>query len=123
MIDGFTIVEIGMIILLSTTVIAFLLMLATKKENLGFGILFGGLTLGILLFLVGVINMEKEDQIKNELEKQKIDSLSCQALGEYLLNNAGNFTYSDGSIKNHNYQYVEAKFLLCTHSLISRLSP
>lgn len=69
----------------------------------------------IALLYYFIIEVPKEKQ-KYADQKLYLDSLSCSQLGDWVVNNSLNSTYSDDGYKNPNYPYAQAKFIQCTHS-------
>jgi len=70
---------------------------------------------GLILIFISAYYMGIESEAKVRAEKSKLDLMSCQQLGDWLVNNSQNSTYSDGGYSDKNYPYAEAKYLVCTH--------
>lgn len=84
-----------------------------------------GIAVAIALPFTYISNVDQinENKAKDLAEKTKIDLLSCRELGNYVINNANNSTDSDGQVLNDEYKYAEAKYLVCTHTPSSEMSP
>lgn len=75
----------------------------------------GGSLFAYLIF----VQIPNDDRILNQT-KTMINNSSCGDIGKYLIIHSTNYTWTQQSQKI--YQYAQAKYLVCTHSLSGAIS-
>jgi len=114
--DALTEFIVGFVILVLTCLTCLVLGLKIDSFIPSLTVLGIGGVISIILAVSASNDLSAEEKAKELQEKIKIDSLSCKALGNYIIHNASNSTEDSFGYMDKSYKYAQAKFLVCTHT-------